>query len=439
MIIVLHGGEPDRRRPRVRVKNSGAGGSVGSTVKDDAILLYDADRSINTDISPIPHVFAKDIAYPQYCLDEHHTPTSISEGLPVDLYGGGRWLRINKAVENVFPAGFDVLTGWSIPAGVEISFVENGWYKLKANVTAKKILSRVCKIHHDSVVVSALIKKGVGGGNMNSFLMRNKTTAKNVLGARVDLDDGTLSYSVGNNGCTVKKNPDGSFLLTMYSPWAVGNEMQLYVGMTGGEITAGDYVYIKNISCVPGQVPMPYIPAGAVQPATHATSSKGMWFEIPEQSRTAVSLAGMPFTLCVRGRLLCPITAIPDGSSIPVLSSTATGSGLLFFEKKTASDIGASSRNGTVTAHAVRASDDMDVFTLITQVSSDKTAFRAGILIGGEDTAPSWSDWVSYGGAFAVGPEKRLLLGFNAQIPIGINKIAMFDRALSDTEIASLW
>lgn len=112
------------------------------------------------------------------------------------------------------------------------------------------------------------VKKGSGATDMQTFALRNNTTATNVLGGRINYDTGVITYYAGSSGITAVDVGNGWWKLSLISAtgFSAGDNIAVYLGSNGSAETAGEFCYIYR----------PYLGRGTTVPAV-LPAVAGVW------------------------------------------------------------------------------------------------------------------------------------------------------------------
>ncbi len=102
------------------------------------------------------------------------------------------------------------------------------------------------------------VRRGSGDTDGDTFLLRNLTTATNLLSINLDYSDGSFIYTTGSTGVTVTAI-DGEteayhIVMTHAAGITVGDEVRGYIGDTGGSAGAGEYFDFAGFQVVNGAV-----------------------------------------------------------------------------------------------------------------------------------------------------------------------------------------
>jgi hypothetical protein len=108
-------------------------------------------------------------------------------------------------------------------------------------------------------IASFYVKQGSGATDANRFLVRNVTTATNLLSINVNYSTGVITYVVGSSGASVTDVGNGWWLVKLVVTSGISNNDTLsgYIAFAGGPETAGEFCYIYR----------PYLGRGTTAPA----------------------------------------------------------------------------------------------------------------------------------------------------------------------------
>jgi hypothetical protein len=118
-----------------------------------------------------------------------------------------------------------------------------------------------------SATFSVYVKQGTGATTANAFLLRNNTTATNLIAGTLNYSTGVWTYSIGSTGVVVTNAGNGWWRvqITASSGITSGDSLIAYVGFTGGAHTAGDHLFAYGAQLETGAFASSYIPTVASQ------------------------------------------------------------------------------------------------------------------------------------------------------------------------------
>jgi hypothetical protein len=177
--------------------------------------------------------------------------------------------------------------------------------KLEATATATTVFtSTPTAVAATSVTFSVYVKQGTGATTANAFLLRNSTTATNLVGVTLNYSTGVWTYTVGSTGVTITDAGNGWWRVQIAASSGItsGNNIVGYVGFTGGPQTAGDHLFAWGAQLEDGPFATSYIPTVASQVtrtadvATITGANFSQWFNAAEGSFIAeiTSSGGAP-------------------------------------------------------------------------------------------------------------------------------------------------
>ena len=331
----------------------------GSSYPAALALLYDSDKSERKELARKGHNLESLVLGDQYEIQPDGSSLNIGANVPVDTFGGEKWLRSCGAVTNLFSGDASIARSVSLTAQA---------YTLQ------------------------------------------------VFGA------GSVSCSYGT--------------ATVGSPLTftaiVGSVTFTPTGATLWMLTATAY-------------PVPYTPPGTTMPASHATTTGGPWFGLPQyddvaQTRTNqvwAALAGGSMTLATRVMMGAGSGDYANGVINQLISALVAGDSVHAISKGSGGE-----------SRIVRSYDGVigatipdvpwprnSIIRRFTQVNTAGTRFRVGYMIEGTHTTIQWGSWVAFDGSFNPSTLYKLMLGYNNAYPMWFNKIAVWNKQMDDAAI----
>jgi hypothetical protein len=137
---------------------------------------------------------------------------------------------------------------------------------------------------------SVYAKQGTGATTANAFLLRNNTTATNLIAGTLNYSTGVWTYTTGSTGVVVTNAGNGWWRvqITATSGITSGNSLIAYVGFTGGAQTAGNHLFAWGAQLEANPFASSYIPTVASQVTrtsdqpTIAAPNFAPWYNSPE-------------------------------------------------------------------------------------------------------------------------------------------------------------
>jgi len=133
-------------------------------------------------------------------------------------------------------------------AGVSMS-------KIEATATAATVMSQTVAGAGESTsnIFEAHVKKGSGASVANRFVVRNATTATDLISAFLNYDTGVFT-GTGASDCTAEALPDDVWRIRLKpsSGISAGNNLTVYAGFAGGSQPAGTHFYLTATALFDG-------------------------------------------------------------------------------------------------------------------------------------------------------------------------------------------
>lgn len=140
--------------------------------------------------------------------------------------------------------------------------------KVQATATAATVVSQlVASVSGTSATYSIYAKQGSGPTDANIFLLRNSTTATNLIQGTLNYSTGVWTYTSGSTGVTVSNAGNGWWRLqiTVTSGITSGDGLSVYAGFMGDSEAAGEFAYLWGAQLEAGSYATSYIPTVASQ------------------------------------------------------------------------------------------------------------------------------------------------------------------------------
>lgn len=157
--------------------------------------------------------------------------------------------------------------------------------RLEVAATAGATLTQAAVATATAHTYSLWLKAGTGGTAGGAMLIRNGTTAVNLVAATLDFANGTLTGVSG--AARLIAYPNGWYRVTLSASAgiSVGDTLIIYAGFTGGVRTAGEHVYLWGAMIEPGPFASAYVPTTGAA-ATRASDALKIPFAAKPQSMT---------------------------------------------------------------------------------------------------------------------------------------------------------
>jgi hypothetical protein len=146
-----------------------------------------------------------------------------------------------------------------------------------------------------SATFSVYVKQGTGATTANAFLLRNSTTATNLIAGTLNYSTGVWTYSTGSTGVTVTNAGNGWWRVQIAASSGItaGNSLIGYIGFTGGAQNAADHLFAWGAQLEANPFASSYIPTVASQVTktsdqpTIAAPNFASWYNSPEGTLVA--------------------------------------------------------------------------------------------------------------------------------------------------------
>lgn len=183
--------------------------------------------------------------------------------------------------------------------------------KLLVNTTGAIVVNQAVVNNATYATFSVYIKQGSGPTDGNAFVLRNSTTATNLLNINFNYSTGVITYNAGTTGVTAINAGNGWWRLVMTVTTGVtsGNTLMGYVGYTGGSFTSGMYIYAwgAQFEAMPGA--STYIPTTT---AAVTRSTDVLSYQVPTLPNNGINIS------CALNKLVLSPNSIPVNSTISI-------------------------------------------------------------------------------------------------------------------------
>lgn len=265
--------------------------NVGATAGSCSFVIGVGAASASTGTVTIsnPQLTEDPIARP-YVLSPVSGP---AYGDVVDVIGGEKWLRTCGAVTNILTAIRDYALVFQKIAGLSLSS-SNGEYTITRNDGSTYNFIRTLS--------SSLV--GIVNGMALTFSCELKANTKSIACVRlssdtpatpvdrffsIDLTTGAIGVAAYSNYKASVENIGNGWLRLSLTNTSV-EAAPVYVGISIGnndnnttnDTLIGDSIKFRNPQLTATAYPVPYTPPGTTMPASHATTTGGPWFALPQ-------------------------------------------------------------------------------------------------------------------------------------------------------------
>ena len=194
--------------------------------------------------------------------------------------------------------------------------------KVEATTTAATVVNKtaVAAGSTSGNTFSVHAKKGSGATEANSFVLRNNTTATNLISLTINYDTGALTYLTGSGPATAINCGNGIWRipLTATAGISAGDNIAVYPGFIGGTATAGVHAYIGFAQLEAGGFATSHIPttSATVTRAADEASITGTnfsdWFNPAEGTFVAEADSFADVSTIVRNQVAASNAAATD-------------------------------------------------------------------------------------------------------------------------------
>lgn len=397
---------------------------VTKSVLNEALINYDVSRDYFHEFSEDRLTIEDNTPYPRTYIDEFGDVVIANAAPAMDTVNGEMWMRVCGDITDI---GFNTdLSSWSVPEGISIS-TEDGWFRVDVTQDKKLAVKRSEPVQQTEFVVSLTLKRGVGGDNLLNLLIRDDTAAKNIAGINVNPEKGYFSVVTGTPKAFIWKNNDeSSTVFICVQNWVPGNKLAVYTGLSGGQVYAGDHVFLKNLYINAGSLPTPKVMPGTTDGSSSGTRNFSTgYFQGSTPSMTAFAT----------GAVFTHVLAIPAGTVIGLLCVDAGTESLLYLQKEDGEYFTLHSFDGTNKASLKFPLTDKQEFTAVVQAQEGK--FRVGVFVKDLFSEISWGEWATFSGKYKDALPK-IVLGRSEKVCLHMRKVHIFDFAVPDAKISEV-
>lgn len=245
-----------------------------------------------------------------------------------------RGLLIEEQRVNLLLQSNDFQTSWS-PTNVTRTLASTtgpdgtlSGVKIEATTAAATILYQAAAITSTSATYSVYLKQGTGATTANSFLLRNSTTATNLVGGTLNYSTGVFTYTTGSTGVSVTNVGNGWWRLQMSASTGItaSDVLLAYAGFVGSVATAGDFLYAYGAQLEAGAFATSYIPTVGSQ-VTRAADSASITTLTPWYNSAAGTLfASVSYEAAANGPVGDYNVSISDGTISNIILIGSAGS-----------------------------------------------------------------------------------------------------------------
>lgn len=227
-----------------------------TTTGVEAFYLWGAQ--LNTGSVALPYVATTSSIY---------LPPAYNSTTPKNLLGftqepeNAAWTKSNSYVQqNLLLQSNDFQTSWAatnttrtLNSTTSPSGGTDG-VKIEATTTAVTQLFQGAIVTATSATGSVYVKQGTSATVANAFVLRNGTTATNLVAGTLNYSTGVFTYTTGSTGVIVTNAGNGWWRISLSATSGItsGDTIQFFVGFDGFSITAGNHFFAYGAQLVQG-------------------------------------------------------------------------------------------------------------------------------------------------------------------------------------------
>lgn len=197
----------------------------------------------------------------------------------------------------------------------------------RVQATAPAVVTQDAVVNATSATYTIYAKQGSGATEGSRFLLRNVTTATNLIGILLDYSTGGITYTVGSSGASATNVGNGWWRISLSAATGItsGNQLSCYVGFTGGG-SAGQFMFAWGAQLEAGAFATSYIPTVAstatrsADVATMTGTNFSGWYN--QSEGTLVVSASQP-TIFAASRTASALSYSGTGSRVGIYRQSA--------------------------------------------------------------------------------------------------------------------
>lgn len=189
-------------------------------------------------------------------------------------------------------------------------------------------LRQAAAVAATSATGSVYVKQGTGATTANEFLLRNSTTATDLIAGTLNYSTGVFTYTTGSTGVVVTNVGNGWWRIAITATAGItsGDSVLLYVGWVGAAATAGQFLYAYGAQLEAGAFATSYIPTVGSQ-VTRAADSASITTLTPwYNSAQGTLFASVSYEAAANGPVGDYNVSISDGTISNIILIGSAGS-----------------------------------------------------------------------------------------------------------------
>lgn len=206
-----------------------------------------------------------------------YTATTIA---PYTLVAA-RGLLIEEQRVNLLLQSNDFQTSWGLTNVTRTLAATTGpdgtlsGVKIEATTAAATQILQGAVVAAKSATGSVYVKQGTGATIGNTFVLRNVTTATNLVAGTLNYSTGVFTYVTGSTGVVVTSVGNGWWRISISATAGItsGDQLQWFPGWASAVAAAGDFIYLYGAQLEAGAFATSYIPTVGSQVTRAADSA----------------------------------------------------------------------------------------------------------------------------------------------------------------------